>query len=739
MFREENYPFSIPTWENDEWIEDTVFDTKTDFVNFLLSIFKEPGDYEFDESVDKWKVEAYAFNEKGYFCKAPRNSRDFLAYWEDQKNKCRKGAIYKNGDKKWYISRDYYMWLNFLPLFDKEKSIYSFPNIWDAQYHMALYEILAELHHKHSAILKKRQIASSYFHCGKLINFYWFEEGAKLKIGASLKDYINIKGSWKMIQEYSDFLNEHTAWYRPHNPGKVMDWTQQIEMTINGRDIKKGLKSTLTGHTFEKDPTAGVGGPCRYFFHEEGGIAPKANKTYEFMRPALHSGMVSTGMFIIAGSVGDLSQCEPLREYVLHPVENDFYPVESNLIDKDGTIGIHALFIPEQWSMPPHIDEFGNSLVEAALEAIMTQREQWKKDLDPATYQLRISQKPINIDEAFAFREASVFPPHLLTNQMRRIEDNQYGRELIDIQRSKKGNIILKESKKSPITEFPVRKAEVDKEGCVVVWERPPKEKPEHGVYYASIDPVAEGKTTTSDSLCSIYVYKNTLEVKRPGPNGDLETFIEPGKIVAAWCGRYDDINKTHERLELIIEWYNAWALVENNISLFILHMIAVRKQKYLVPKDQILFLKNIGSNANVFQEYGWKNTGTLFSSHMISYAVEYISETIDEEIDEKTGEILSVTHGIERIPDPMMMKEMAAYQKGVNVDRLVSLAALIAFVRIQESNKGYKRIVEKAETIYLEKSPELFKLNKSAFSNIGRGKRTSGQRKPRNPFRNVH
>jgi hypothetical protein len=27
--------------------------------------------------------------------------------------------------------------------------------------------------------------------------------------------------------------------------------------------------------SFEKDPTNGVGGPVKYFFHEEAGIAPK--------------------------------------------------------------------------------------------------------------------------------------------------------------------------------------------------------------------------------------------------------------------------------------------------------------------------------------------------------------------------------------------------------------------------------------------------------------------------------
>ena len=60
--------------------------------------------------------------------------------------------------------------------------------------------------------------------------------------------------------------------------------------------------------------------------------------------------------------------------------------------------------------------------------------------------------------------------------------------------------------------------------------------------------------------------------------------------------------------------------------------MIAKRKQKYLVPKQQILFLKDLGSNRTVYQEYGWKNTGTLFKSHLISYALEYIREAIDEE-----------------------------------------------------------------------------------------------------------
>jgi len=736
MFREENYPIKIPTFEKDQWTE-TEFETQNKFIDFLLSIFKEPGECEFDEYIHKFNEQAQYYNEKGYYCKAPFRSKDFRKYWDEQKHKCRIGVIYKNNNKSWFLSRDYYMWLNFLPIFDKEKNIYDFPLVWDVQYYMSLYETLAELNNKHSVILKKRQIASSYYHCAKLINQYWFEEGAKLKMGASLKDYINEKGSWKMIQEYSDFLNEHTAWVRAHNPQKVLDWEQKIQVTINGRDISKGLKSTISGMSFEKNATTGVGGPCRYFFHEEGGIASKADKTYEYMRPALHSGMITTGMFIIAGSVGDLDQCEPLREFVMYPEENDFYSVETNLLDDKGTIGKHGLFLPEQWSMPPHIDKYGNSLVEEAVIAIDRQRVEWKENLAPDKYQLRISQKPKNIAEAFAFRKASIFPIYLLNAQMRRIEEKEYPYEYIDLYRDDDGKIKSESAKFSPIMDFPINKKTKNKEGCVIQYE-PPMKNPEWGTYYASIDPVGEGKTTTSESLCSIIVYKNPLEITRQNENGDAEVIIERDGIVATWCGRFDDINKTHERLLLIIEYYNAWTLVENNISLFIQYMISKRKQKYLIPKSQVLFLKDLGSNKAVYSDYGWKNTGTLFKSHLISYAIEYLKEEIDHEYDE-SGNVINTIFGVERVPDIMLVKEMSAYYEGLNVDRLVSFAALIAFARVQQSNRGYKKRKEDDNNKNLENSQNLFKLNSSPFRNIGtKNTKQSKFKKSRNPYKNL-
>jgi len=733
MYRE------IPTYDCNlkEWSY-TSFETQEDLADYVESIFKEPGKYEFDECSVNFNAEGRKFNKDRVYCIAPERSKDFVEYWNTEKNKCRNGVIYKHNSKTWYLPRDYYMWLNFLPIYNKEVNKFTFADVRDAQYHMALYEELAKLKNKHAAILKKRQIASSYFHSGKIANLFYFEEGSVSKMAGSLKDYINEKGTWRFLEEYRNFLNKHTAWYRPCNPDKVLNWEQKAETTQGGRKVDIGLKSVIFGLVLEKDPTNGVGGPCTLFFHEEAGIAPKMNITLEYLLPAMKSGMMYTGMFVVAGSVGDLDQCEPLKELILNPDSKDVLAVATDLLDDKGTRGFCGLFIPEQWSMLPCIDEYGNSQVEKALEMILLEREDWKKKVKPEDYRLRISQKPINIKEAFDYRKDARFPEHLVAQQIRRIEEKQYPTEYVDLI-WEDDKIIQQFTRKLPIMEFPISPKTENKEGAIIIYEKP-IENPKFGTYYASIDPVSEGKTTTSESLCSIFVYKTSQEVKVHKKDGTVEIRMERDKIVAAWCGRFDDLKKTHERLELIIQYYNAWTIVENNVHLFIQYMISKRKQKYLVPKNQIMFLKELGSNNNVFQEYGWKNTGTMFKSNLVSYAIQFLEEEIDTET-KPDGTITKVTYGVERIPDLMLLKEMQAYRDGLNVDRLVAFCALVAFAQVQESNKGFGKRTEHENTDHLQNPNKNSNLLVSPFRHIGNSTNTAESalmRKPRNPFKNM-
>lgn len=727
----------IPCYNNGVWTT-VSYNSREEFAEDLFkNYFKEPGEYELDETVLEWQKEGNHFREHGYYCDQPEGSRDFINYWDQQKIRSRKGAFFWNNGKKWYLPRDYYFWINFLQIPDKVKKEDDFTDIWDSQMHMALYEFIGELSYKHGVVLKKRQFGSSLYHAAKLINILWFEQSPILKIGASLSAYITgVTGTWKILQAYRIFLNKHTAWYRPMNPGGVGEWQQKIEYVENGRKTEKGRKGVLQSLSFEQSDTAGVGGLCTLFFYEEAGIAKSMDKTYEFMRPAMESGDITTGYFIAAGSVGDLKQCEPLKLFMYKPYGNGFFGVRNKWCDSKGTIQTTGLFIPEQWSMPPYIDEFGNSQIDAALAAIEEKRKQWKKDLAPEQYQIRISQHPTNLEEAFAFRGESLFPIELVKSMKRDIEEGDYPYRCINLAYDNKGQIIASPTTKRPILIFPVDKSAEDKTGAIQIWEEPDEEKDFCTTYFASVDPVSEGKTVTSDSLCSIHIYKNPVQIQRVKVNGEVETFIEGDKIVAAWCGRFDDINKTHERLELMIEWYQAWTIVENNVPLFIQYMQFKRKQKYLVPSSQMLFSKEIQQSKTQFQQYGWRNVSTIFKTVMLSYLIEYLREELDEETDDN-GKVYKKYYGISRIPDYMALVEMEHYQPGVNVDRLISLGALIAFVRIQEASRGLKKRTEFDNEEHLEKSENLYKLNRSPFRHIGSGNQSLSMHKPRNPFKN--
>ena len=730
----------IPTYNSkDKMWTYTTFYTKLEFKLFVESCFGKVGEYQFDEEYLIVNEEARKFQENGLYCSAPFKSRDFITYWDTQKERCRKGVIVNSSTgKTWYLTRDYYMWINFLPIFHKKRRLNLFPDLYDGQYHIALYECIGELNGKHAVLLKKRQYAMSYYHMAKLINQVWFESGITLKLLAYLDAYIGVEGSWAFLNEYRDFLNTHTAWYRPMEPDKVGSWQQRIKVTVNGRDQFRGRKGRLLGISTQQSPTKGVGGASRYVIAEESGINPTLDKTYGYAKSALEDGLVSiVGQFIAYGSVGDLKQCEPLRKFMMRPEENGFFGVETDLYDDKGTVKICGLFAPELWNMDPFSDKYGNSDIEGAKNALLEKRRQQQKDLSPEDYQLEISQHPITIEEAFATREESPFPSHLVQKQLRRIDDKEYPVEYVELERGEKGEIVIKKSKKLPITEFPLSKTAPKeiKEGVIQIFERPDKDLIPLNSYYASVDPLHTGSTKSSRSLCSIVIYKNPVQVTRQIEDDKYETFFEGDKIVAEWTGRMDDIEDVHERCLMLIELYQAWTLIEFNGS-FHTFVTGKKKTHYLVPSNQMIFNKELTANYTPNHPYGWKNTGKVFSTHILPYGIEFTTEELDSEI-LSNGNIIVKRWGIERVQGfQMLLKEMLQYHEGGNFDRLIAYCALITFAKIQQANRA---IVKKTEMLKPKEIPkDLYKIKSNPFKSIGHKSNDLGLQRMRTPFKNL-
>jgi hypothetical protein len=507
-----------------------------------------------------------------------------------------------------------------------------------------------------------------------------------------------------------------------------LDWHVRRKQTDGSY---KGRLNQAKGFTTHTDPTNGVGGSARVIFGEESGVNPTLDQTHEFIQSNVGLGGLTTGLIMYSGAVGELEHAEPLKQFILKPSDNGFLGCP-NRIEEDLEFGKEVgFFAPEWWNyVSVERDEEGEPVGEAlkcydvngntnrelALAEIVRWREQARKR-GPEKYRYYCSQRPLSIKEAYAYRKEMIFPANLVFNQERRIEEGEYPYETVDIQQDVKGGLEIIKSSRLPIMEFPISPAMEDKRGVICMWERPfcyPQRPELAKFYYASVDPVKEGKTVTSESLFSIQIYKLDTEVTRFTEKG-AQTFIEPGKIVASWCGRYDDPNDTFKLAMYLIELYGAWTVVENNASQFITYLITKKRSHYLVPKDQIMFLKELGANATVFQEYGWKNTGTLFSKNLVEYGVGFTKEVIDQQIADD-GKIVKDIHGIQRIPDIMIIKEMKMYHPDLNVDRLIAFCALAAFIKVQLANRGYPKRVENADL--RKKDPNLYVKPQSFFKN---------------------
>jgi len=688
-------------YENGE--EDIVeYKTINQLVEEVKPTFVEPGNFGFNQYTIVVKKVSKIFEEYGtYTPNLIEGTADWIEFWENEKKKILNGVwvIIKDKKKivkKWYFPGEYYFWLNYLPIYNKEQKRYTFPEIRDVQLYMALYRWLAEKENKHAVIVKKRQVASSYFFAAVLIRALWFMEGSRNKL-ISYNETPGISTTWDYLVNYRDFLNSNTAWIRAFRPDQVYNWKQQTEI-IDGR-IKRmvGLKSELIAKVMSDNPTAGVGGGNTYVFYEEAGIAPTLDKTFEYIAPSLKEGDIITGQFIAAGSVGSLEQCEPLRKYIFNPTIYDFYGVPNYHVREGQTTPmITGCFIPQHWGMKPYIDEYGNSMVKEALEELQKKREKWKKELPADIYSTRVSQEPITLEEVFYFKRTSTFPEKLIRDQILRIEaslqnkEKEYQYKTVVLERDVDGKVIAYDTNKTPIDTYPLPATYAFKEGVVQIWEEPIKTLP-FGTYIAGVDPVVEGETKTSPSLFSIYIVRDEIKLMK---DGRME--IYPATIAACWTGRYNDINKTNEQALRLIEYYNAIAVVERDVS-FIQYVLRNKKAKYLMPTDNFVLNKEPNAVQKKISGYGWKNTGDIFRNHLIPMLVSFMKE--EYQIDGPDGEPITKI-GIERIKDKMVLYECLYYDDGYNTDRIVALTSAIAYMNIQSINRG--------DIVYKETKKEL-------------------------------
>lgn len=215
---------------------------------------------------------------------------------------------------------------------------------------------------------------------------------------------------------------------------------------------------------------------------------------------------------------------------------------------------------------------------------------------------------------------------------------------------------------KIPISEFPAKSHE-SLDAPVMIWEFPIDEHPPFGLYVAGVDPYRQGRAEYSDSLGAVYIFKRIH---------DIQSDRYQNLFVASYVARPESKDKWNETARLLIKYYNAYTLCENDEMSFIDHMIKKGDAvKHLAPQPQ--WLKEIVPNTSVRRDYGIHRSNERIRLHLDGLLKSYLDEVVFK--DEYTE-----TLGVTRIFDTMLLEEIIMFnsEEG-NYDRVVAAELAIA------------------------------------------------------------
>ena len=218
---------------------------------------------------------------------------------------------------------------------------------------------------------------------------------------------------------------------------------------------------------------------------------------------------------------------------------------------------------------------------------------------------------------------------------------------------------------KLPITNFPLKNTD-QKDAPIVIYEFPVSNPP-YGLYVAGVDPYRQGKSAYSTSLGAVYIYKRMHAI-----SGEKYQDM----FVASYVARPDKKEVWDEQARMLIKYFNARALCENDEISFIDYMIAKGDAHYLERQPD--WLKDIVPNTTVRRDYGIHRSSEKIRDFLHNCLKKYTEETLLKETDEE-GNVTKETKGMVKIFDPVLLEEMIQYNEDGNFDRIIAAELAVA------------------------------------------------------------
>jgi len=381
---------------------------------------------------------------------------------------------------------------------------------------------------------------------------------------------------------------------------------------------------------------------------------------------------------ILTGTGGDMKKFMDAKS-LMFDVDNYNFLTYNN---EDDSKRVHGLFISNKYRMeakeastlgdylnsPKNSDLYNVNMQvsneEKANQITNDNLERLKKAGDRIAFLKEKMYYPQKVDDIFLNEDTNIFDIEAAKRQKIRLQlQDKTGTPVI--LHSDEGRIYHEFTDKLPITNFPLKPTDL-KDAPVIIYEFP-IDNPPYGLYVAGVDPYRQGQAKYSTSLGSVYIYKRMHDI-----TGEKYQDM----FVASYCARPDKKETWEEQSRLLIKYYNARTLCENDDISFIEYMKSKGDAHYL--EKQPAWLQEVIPNTTVKREYGIHRSARKIIDYLHTCLKKYSEEAIHVEKDDD-GNIIKEVIGFSKILDPMLLEEMIQYNDEGNFDRIIAAELAIA------------------------------------------------------------
>jgi hypothetical protein len=604
-----------------------------------------------------------------------KESSEYKPFFDFHKELCLNGAmmgdVYINPFLYWHLN----IWHTEVDVIDEYGRInqkYANPLLRDNEWLVSSEIDRAQSEKKGLVILGIRRFAKSVLEASYIGWGATFDENSQNIIaGLNAPD---IKLITDKLDKGLNFLPEYWRWQRIED-----NWKNQVTLGIKTRGGERiPFSQILIRNLDEGNNEEAIAGtkPRKLIIDEIG----KGNflRGFQAAVPGFTTPFGWGCSPILTGTGGDMKRFMDAKS-LMFDVDNFNFLTYNNEKDEKR---VHGLFISYKYRMEakeestlgtflnqPADSDLHNvkmlvSNEEKAKEITINNLERLKKAGDRIAYLKEKMYYPQEVDDIFLNEDTNIFDIEAAKRQKARLlSQEKTGVPVILFNDGEK--IGHEFTDKQPITNFPLKNSDL-KDAPIVIYEFP-MENPPYGLYVAGVDPYRQGKSVYSSSLGSVYIYKRMHEL-----TGEKYQDM----FVASYCARPDKKETWEEQARLLIKYYNARTLCENDDISFIEYMKAKGDAHYLEKQPQ--WLMEVVPNTTVKREYGVHRSADKIRDYLHNCLKKYMEEVIYKETNEN-GDVIREATGVTKIFDPVLLEEIIQYNDISNFDRIVAAELAIA------------------------------------------------------------